>query len=60
MRAISGETVNEMLRIAPPPTGDDVSITVDGRRLDSKEAVVAFFAELDGERNAAPADGDPS
>ena len=31
-----------MLRDAPPPTSDDVSITSDGRRLDSKEAVIAF------------------
>lgn len=38
-----------MLRDAPPPTSDDVSITSDGRRLDSKEAVIAFFAELEAE-----------
>jgi hypothetical protein len=38
-----------MLSDAPPPTPDDVSITTDGRRLDSKEAVLRFFAELDAE-----------
>jgi len=41
-----------MLRDAPPPTPDDVSVTRDGRRLDSKEAVLAFIAELDAERAA--------
>jgi len=49
-----------MLRDAPPPTDDDVSITLDGRRLDSKEAVIAIFAELDAERNEGPTEGDPS
>jgi hypothetical protein len=38
-----------MLRDAPPPTDDDVSITLDGRRLDSKEGAIAFFAQLDAE-----------
>ncbi len=28
------------------PTDDDVSITNDGRRLDSKEAVLEFLAEV--------------
>ena len=28
---------NELLSDAPPPTADDVSITVDGERLDTKE-----------------------
>ena len=40
---------NAMLRDSPGPTADDVSITADGRRLDSKDAVIAFFAELDTE-----------
>lgn len=48
-RELSREEFNEMLRDAPPPSADDVSITSDGRRLDSKEAVIAFFAELDAE-----------
>jgi hypothetical protein len=38
-----------MLRDAPAPTLDDVSVTADGRRLDSKDAVIAFFAELEAE-----------
>jgi hypothetical protein len=33
-----------------PSTPDEVSITTDGRRLDSAEAVIAFFAELEAER----------
>lgn len=31
-------------------TSDDVSITMDGRRLDSKEAVLTFLAEVETER----------
>jgi len=44
---------NELLRDAPPPTADDVSITSDGRRLDTKEKVLAFCAELAAERAQA-------
>ena len=35
-----------------PPTDDDVSITNDGRRLDSAEAVLAFVEELRREQEA--------
>lgn len=49
MRVLTREEFNEMLRDAPPPTPDDVSITRDGRRLDPKEAVLAFIAELDAD-----------
>lgn len=38
-----------------PPTGDDVSITVDGRRLDSKDAVLAWWAEVAAEVEAEEA-----
>ncbi|HPB45214.1 MAG TPA: hypothetical protein PLP95_05100 [Microthrixaceae bacterium] len=48
-RVLTREEFNEMLRDAPPPTSDDVSITSDGRRLDSKEAVIAFFTQLEAE-----------
>ena len=44
------EELAEALRHAPPPTEDDVSILWDGRRLDSKEAVMQWLAELDAER----------
>jgi hypothetical protein len=50
IRVLTRDEFNEMLRDAPPPTIDDVSITHDGRRLDSKEAVLEFIAELDAER----------
>ncbi|MBV6510073.1 MAG: hypothetical protein JJLCMIEE_03193 [Acidimicrobiales bacterium] len=45
----SGE-FNELLREAPPPTVDDVSITADGERLDTKEKVLAFCERLAAER----------
>jgi hypothetical protein len=35
------------IRAAGPSTADDVSITFDGRRLDSKEAVLAWWAEVE-------------
>ncbi len=35
-----------------PPTADDVSITGDGRRLDSPDKVLAFLREINGERAA--------
>ena len=45
----------ELLRDAKPPTDDDVSLTTDGRRLDTAEAVVHFFDELRAERAAESA-----
>lgn len=41
-----------MVRAAGPSTADDVSITRDGRRLDSKEAVLAWLAEVEADRAA--------
>ncbi|MGH2625591.1 MAG: hypothetical protein ACRDHY_02935 [Anaerolineales bacterium] len=32
--------------LVTPPTPDDVSITADGRRLDSKAAVLAWWSEV--------------
>lgn len=45
-----------------PPTPDDVSITTDGRRLDSKESVLAWWAEVgpDVEEEEAAKVGDGS
>ena len=40
------------VRAAAPSTPDDVSITLDGRRLDSKEGVLAWLAEVDADRAA--------
>ncbi len=50
---ITSEQFNEMLRDARPPTADDVSITSDGERLDSKEKVLAFCQRLAAERAQA-------
>jgi hypothetical protein len=49
-RANSALTAKEWVaaaaRIDRSPTPDDVSVTLDGRRLDSKEKVMAFLAEV--------------
>lgn len=47
----------ELFGGAEPPTDDDVSVTNDGRRLDSAEAVIAFFDELRAQR-AGEMEGD--
>ena len=52
MRVFTWEEFNELFRDALPPTDDDVSITKDGRRLDTKDKVIEFFAELEAERSA--------
>lgn len=52
MRVLTRDEWNEMARNALPPTPDDVSITRDGRRLDTAEKVIEFFAELEAERQA--------
>ncbi|MHB2024433.1 MAG: hypothetical protein ACYCO3_14085 [Mycobacteriales bacterium] len=36
----------EGMRHAQPPSEDDVTITWDGRRLDSREAVMEWLAEV--------------
>ena len=46
--------LTELLADAEPPTADDVSLTEDGRRLDSAEAVIAFFDTLRAERSRRP------
>lgn len=53
LRVMTGEEFNDMLRDAPPPTADDVSITADGERLDTKEKVLAFCERLAAERAQA-------
>jgi len=53
------EELADALRSAPPPTADDVSITWDGRRLDSKEKVLRFLAELRAARRNGVALGPP-
>lgn len=49
---LSSEEFVARLREAGPPTSDDISITRDGRRLDSKEAVLAWLAEVEADRAA--------
>ena len=46
------DEVETWLSGAGPSTEDEVSITTDGRRLDSAEAVIEFFAELEAHRDA--------
>lgn len=47
---LSREQIAEMSRDLPAATSDDVSITSDGVRLDSREKVLAFLAEIERER----------
>jgi hypothetical protein len=49
-------TLDEMLaamEVAPPPTPDDMTITDDGRRIDSREKALAWVTEM----NALPRGG---
>lgn len=46
-RLVSEQEFIELLEAAPRATPDDVSKTFDGRRLDSKEAVLAWWAEVE-------------
>jgi hypothetical protein len=47
---MSAEELFERVRNAPPPTEDDVTILWDGRRLDSKEKVLEWLAEVEAVR----------
>jgi len=49
---LSGDEFVARVQAAAPSTPDDVSITRDGRRLDSEEAVLAWLAEVALERAA--------
>ena len=46
-------SVEELFADAGPPTDDDVSITADGRRLDSPDKVIAFLEEINQKRRLA-------
>lgn len=46
---ITIEESQRQLEHAASRTDDEVSITLDGRRLDSKEAVLAWLAEVDAD-----------
>lgn len=59
MTAVPVLTLDELaaaMRAGAPCDDDVVIVTRDGRRLDSRETVLAFLAELDAERrrDAAP------
>jgi hypothetical protein len=54
-RSFGPGELNEFVSGGPPSTPDEVSITLDGRRLDSAEAVLAFIAELEEQRAAEAA-----
>ena len=38
--------------VSRPPTPDDVTITLNGRRIDSKEKAIAWLAEIEADRAA--------
>lgn len=46
--------VKNLLESSGPASSDDVSVTADGRRLDTAAAVVAFFDEMRASRSARP------
>ena len=37
-------------RLTLPPTNDDTTVTLDGRRLDTKEKVLEWLAEVEADR----------
>ncbi|MFT3855387.1 MAG: hypothetical protein QM733_22040 [Ilumatobacteraceae bacterium] len=49
-REWSRDEWNRALAAGSAPTADDVSITKDGRRLDTLEKILAWVAELNAER----------
>ncbi len=55
----TGEEFNARFRDCGPSTPDDVTITPEGFRLDTKQAVLDFIALVDAER-AAKANPDDS
>jgi len=54
---MTADELIERMRHAGPPTADDVPVTLDGRRLDSPQAVRAWLADLAARRAAAGVDG---
>jgi hypothetical protein len=47
----------ERMRVAAPPAQDDVTILWDGRRLDSRDSVLAWLAEIEAKRTEVAATG---
>lgn len=54
---MTAEELIDRVRQAPPPAPDDVSILWDGRRLDSREAVMEWLAEVEAKRAEETAAG---
>lgn len=52
-RVVRRWTVDEFFGDTEPPTDDDVPITIDGRRLDTPEKVIAYIDEINEARTAA-------
>ena len=50
----------ERMHSAEPPTEDDVTVLLDGRRLDSKESVEAWLKEVEALRVLEAATHDAS
>jgi len=50
--ALTFEELAEASRHAPPPTDDDVTVTWDGRVINTKEKLLAWLKEIDAERAA--------
>ncbi len=50
---LTAEELAAALSEAPPPTEDDVTLLRDGRRIDSREAALAWLEELAAERDAS-------
>jgi hypothetical protein len=48
------------MRFAAPPSEDDVTILLDGRRIDSKEAAEQWLVEVDAIRTSRAALNDPN
>jgi hypothetical protein len=48
------------MRSARPPSEDDVTILLDGRRIDSKEAAEKWLLEVDAIRTARTALSEPN
>jgi len=46
------EELAEAVKHAPPPTDDDVTVTWDGRVINTKEKLLAWLKEIDAERAA--------
>ncbi len=49
--------LDELFADAEAPSDDDVSVTNDGRRLDSAEEVIAFFEQMKADRLGASGAG---